>query len=202
MTEYWQNLLPNRRSSTSVRWDACQPRGPCQTDGMTVHQMRKFLTQPVEIQQVEGVQLRTYQGDDDIPRWLELRRAAFARQRLGVRDWTPEDFRREFLAKPWWNPGHLWLATLQVPIASEPGKEAPPVGTVALAWRGVDRLTPAVHWMAVLPAWRRRGVARLLLSALEARVWELGCREVWLETHAAWQAAVRFYQAAGYEVHE
>jgi GNAT superfamily N-acetyltransferase len=55
-----------------------------------------------------------------------------------------------------------------------------------------------VHWLAVLPGWRRRGVGRYLMSVLEARAWELGYREVWLETHAAWAEAVRLYQALGY----
>ena len=70
---------------------------------------------------------------------------------------------------------------------------------MTLALRGADEAArPVVHWLAVLPAWRRRGIGRLLMSVLEARAWELGYREVWLETHAAWEEAVRFYRALGY----
>jgi hypothetical protein len=36
------------------------------------------------------------------------------------------------------------------------------------------------------------------MSVLEARAWELGYREVCLETHAGWEAAVRLYRAMGY----
>ena len=57
---------------------------------------------------------------------------------------------------------------------------------------------PAVHWLVVLPAARRQGVGRLLMSHLERAAWDAGHREVLLETHAQWQAAVQFYEALGY----
>ena len=57
---------------------------------------------------------------------------------------------------------------------------------------------PVVHWLAVLPGWRRRGIGRLLLSRLHQDCWDAGYRQVWLETHAAWQAAVRLYRELGY----
>lgn len=170
---------------------------------MAVHQMRRRLTETPEMIDVTGVSLRTFRVPEDVPNWLQLRRNAFARQRLGVRDWTVEDFAREFSTKPWWNPAHLWLAEPGLDSllsgGDVPGSKTP-VGTVALAWRGRQFETPAVHWLSVDPAWRRRGVARALLAALETCVWELGLREIWLETHDQWQAAVRFYQRAGYEI--
>lgn len=137
-----------------------------------------------------GIALRTYRGPGDVSTWLDLRHRAFARARVGVRQWTETDFEQEFLTKPWWSPEHLWFA--------EARSQA--VGTVALAIRGEEEgARPAVHWLAVLPAWRRRGVGRLLMCALESRAWELGHREVWLETHAAWDSAVRLYESLGYE---
>lgn len=186
---------------------------------MAVFQMRRRLSQTPAKIDVTGIALRTFRFPEDVAGWLELRRQAFARQRLGVRDWTLEDFEREFSARPWWNPEHIWLA---VPTAKPPhpdilpmapafnapslraqSLEAPsPIGAIALTWRGRQADVPAVHWLAVHPVWRRRGIAQLLLGALEARVWELGLREIWLETHDQWQAAVQFYQAAGYEVVE
>jgi ribosomal protein S18 acetylase RimI-like enzyme len=77
------------------------------------------------------------------------------------------------------------------------------VGTVTLARRGDppdDK--PVVHWLAVVPSARRRGVGRLLISTLEAAVWDAGERQVWLETHSAWTEALALYQALGYEVIE
>jgi GNAT superfamily N-acetyltransferase len=136
----------------------------------------------------EGVRLRTYVVPADTAVWLDLRTRAFAGSPLGVRPWTADDFDREFLAKPWWRAEHLWFA-----------ESDSPVGTVTLAFRGAgEAARPVVHWLAVAPEWRRRGIGRLLVSAVEARAWELGYREVWLETHAAWEEAVRLYRALGY----
>ena len=39
---------------------------------------------------------------------------------------------------------------------------------------------------------------RLLMSHLERAAWDAGWREVQLETHAGWSAAVAFYQSIGY----
>jgi len=74
------------------------------------------------------------------------------------------------------------------------------VGAVTLAQRSAptgDK--PVVHWLCVLPGYRRRGVGRLLLAALEAAVWDAGGRQIWLETHTAWVEALQLYQALGYE---
>ena len=147
---------------------------------------RQLLTKP-DLEPVEGVTLRTFGGREDIARWLEIRHRAFARLRVGVRQWDEPDFRREFLEKPWWQPEHLWFA--------ESASNVEPVGTVTLALRGQQ---PVVHWLAVLPAWRHRGVGAFLMSVLEARAWELGYRQLWLETHAAWESAVRLYKGRGY----
>ncbi len=165
---------------------------------MAILQMRRILTQSPDTKCLSAVRIRPMRYPDDVQPWLHLRREAFARLRLGVRDWTVEDFEREFTAKPWWNPSHVWLA--------EPGPEildsaeSRPVGTVALARRGQRHEIPAVHWLAVLPAWRRLGVAKTLLATLETRVWDLGLREIWLETHDKWLAAAQFYRSAGYEI--
>ena len=162
----------------------------------TVLQLTRRLESEPEPRPPQGIVLRTYAGSDDIPIWLALRQRAFARLRLGVRDWVAEDFQQEFLSKPWWRPEHLWFAETQ---PAPPG-EATAVGTIALAFRGEGAAArPVVHWLAVLPAWRRRGVGRFLVATLEARAWELGYRQVWLETHAAWTAASELYRALGYE---
>lgn len=140
------------------------------------------------------VSLRTYQGPGDIDRWLEIRERAFARERVGVGRWTHADFEREFLAKPWWSPEHLWFA---VPAESNAAERI--VGTVTLARRGIGATSrPVIHWLAVLPAWRRQGVGRLLVRTLEIACWDAGEREILLETHAAWEKAARLYESLGY----
>jgi GNAT superfamily N-acetyltransferase len=143
---------------------------------------------------VAHLRLRTFGQPDDVERWLELRHRAFARQRVGVRTWSAADFAAEFLTKGWWMPERLWFAETPAPDG------APwTVGTVTLALRGTGTAArPVVHWLAVLPEWRRRGVARLLMAELEAAAWDAGYREIYLETHAGWTAAAGFYQELGY----
>ena len=38
----------------------------------------------------------------------------------------------------------------------------------------------------------------MLMSHLETAAWHAGHREIQLETHANWNAAVKFYQSIGY----
>jgi GNAT superfamily N-acetyltransferase len=162
-----------------------------------VLQFSKSLADRPQPAPPDWLALRTFQGRDDIPIWLELRRRAFALMKVGVRDWDQEDFRREFLAKPWWKREHLWFAETTPSAGATRPRTA--IGTVTLALRGSGpQAQPVVHWLAVHPAWRRRGVGRLLMAALEACVWDAGGRTLALETHEDWRAAIEFYGALGY----
>lgn len=159
-----------------------------------VLQLVRSMRERPEVMPPPGLRLRNYEGPHDIEVWLDLRHRAFARQKVGVRRWEAADFQAEFLARPWWDPQRMWFARCQRGLLPERD-----VGTVALAFRGSGPdAKPVVHWLAVLPEWRRAGVGRLLMSALEAACWDAGYRQVWLETHAAWTAAKRFYEALGY----
>jgi GNAT superfamily N-acetyltransferase len=159
---------------------------------------RKLLERPAA-PVVGDVRLRHYRDSDDIGIWLELRRRAFSRQKTGVGNWDESDFEREFLHKSWWHQGAMWFAETHSSLS-------PPtaVGTVTLARRGdPPEGKPVVHWLAVLPSFRRRRIGRLLMTALEAAVWDAGGRQVWLETHSQWDEATRLYEALGYEpVHD
>jgi GNAT superfamily N-acetyltransferase len=161
----------------------------------TVLQLSKRLTVRPEVVPQHNVRLRHFEGPEDIEPWLRLREVAFARQPVGVRQWTNEDFRSEFLDKPWWSDQRMWLAQSTTPAGSRSL-----IGSVTWADRAAATETrPAVHWLAVHPVWRRRGIGRLLMSALEASCWDEGYRQIWLETHAAWLAAAEFYGRLGYE---
>lgn len=161
----------------------------------TVIQRRRLLTQRPITPSVPEVSLRTYHGDDDIRGWLTLRERAFAREKLGVRQWDIADFHGEFLDRPWWRPEWMWFAE---PLVEQ---LEGPVGTVTLALRqSAAGTVPVVHWLCVLPSWRRRGIGRLLMSTLEQAAWDAGYREVALETHEAWRAAAACYDALGYDV--
>jgi GNAT superfamily N-acetyltransferase len=160
-----------------------------------VLQMRVDLKFRPELMPVHGVTTRHFAGPDDIEAWLEIRHRAFAREKTGVRQWTRADFEAEFLAKPWWSPELLWFAEAPTDAQNPPQR----IGTVARALRGLGPpARPVVHWLAVLPGWRRRGVGRLLLSQLHQACWDAGYRQVWLETHVGWEAAVRLYRELGY----
>ncbi|HEY2893715.1 MAG TPA: GNAT family N-acetyltransferase [Pirellulales bacterium] len=157
---------------------------------MNVQQLTKSLVSRPDLWLLQGATLRNYSGPEDAEIWLQLRRSAFARQRLGIGDWDQADFEREFLSKLWWNPSNMWFAEDSTGDA---------LGTICLARRqGLAGNRPAIHWLAVLPGARRRGVGRLLVSALEAAVWDAGERQIWLETHAMWREASEFYRALGY----
>ena len=160
----------------------------------TVLQLTRTIDERPVPAEIADVRLRHYEGPHDIPVWLELRRRSFARQKVGVRDWDESDFQREFLSKSWWRPQAMWFAEMQPLLLP-----AIAVGTVTLALRGEgSSAKPVVHWLAVLPGYRRRRVGRLLMCALETAVWDDGGRQVWLETHSQWLEAARLYESLGY----
>ena len=156
-----------------------------------VMQMTKPLLARSAIPEHPAVAVRNYRGPDDIAIWLEIRRQAFATEKPAARRWTADDFTAEVLDKPWWSPARMWLA--------ENVEDGSPLGTVMLVMRaGGDEVRPVVHWLAVVPRWRRLGLARLLMAHLEDYCWQQGYRQINLETHANWQAAVQLYHALGF----
>jgi GNAT superfamily N-acetyltransferase len=159
-----------------------------------VHRKRQLYVRPPSLSAADVI-LRTYRGDEDIAIWLRLREQAFARQKVGVRQWDADDFRHELLDKPWWLPEWMWFAET---TALQPSES---IGTVTLAIRqSTTGAVPVVHWLCVLPRWRRRGVAKVLMNTLEQAAWDAGYREVALETHEAWREAAAAYEALGYKV--
>jgi GNAT superfamily N-acetyltransferase len=161
-----------------------------------LHLVKTLVCRPTLLE-LPGIRLRQFAGPPDIETWLDLRHCSFAGEPVGVREWTRADFEADFLSKPWWSPERLWFAEA-LPVTNQ-RDAAKVVGTVALGQRGE---LPVVHWLCVLPDWRRRGIGRLLLSALEVHCWDEGRHVVGLETHARWEAAFRFYRALGYEQEE
>jgi GNAT superfamily N-acetyltransferase len=165
-----------------------------------VLQLCKSLAARPESLSISGVAVRTFATDDDIAAFLDLRHRAFARQRVGVRQWTSDDFLQEFVNHWWWQPARMWFAEQESDIAAGGPKQL--VGSATLAMRGEpDSARPVVHWLMVLPTARRRGIGRLLMAHVERAAWDAGYREVYLETHAQWLAAVQFYESLGYTAH-
>jgi len=71
----------------------------------------------------------------------------------------------------------------------------------AVGCGALRRLEPGISEikrMFVLPHFRRCGIARRILEALEAEARELRYTSVWLETGIGQPEAIRLYQTAGY----
>src|SRR5438093_710571 len=120
-----------------------------------VLQLTRMLGGRPEIAEIPGIRLRNYDGAGDIPRWLAIRNAAFAGQKVGVRRWDESDFAREFLEKGWWDPRGMWFAESAGPPRRAGVEDRQPdnydaVGTISLAWRGTSpEAKPAIHWLVV-----------------------------------------------------
>jgi GNAT superfamily N-acetyltransferase len=152
---------------------------------------RRQLFRPPDAVDVPGFSVRNIAIPADVAGWLVLRDRAMVDQSPRIRTWSAADFFSEMQSKSWWHTDRMWLA-----FAAE---LAAPVGAVTLALReGADSTIPVVHWLLVDPAWRRRGVGRMLMAHLELAAWNDGWREIELETHAGWASAVAFYQSIGY----
>ena len=157
---------------------------------------RRHLSGPPDAVEVAGIRVRSFGEAGDVAAWISLRERAMADESPRVRTWSEDVFFSEMQSKPWWRNDRTWVAIagdLRSPDAQQI------VGAVTLASRqGASATVPVVHWLLVDPASRRRGVGRLLMSQLERAAWDDGWREIELETHAGWQAAVAFYQSIGY----
>jgi GNAT superfamily N-acetyltransferase len=154
-----------------------------------LHFRRRLDVPPVALAAPE-IRVRNFEMPDDAPAWLALRERAMADQLPAARPWSLAVFHREMLSKNWWRPDRMWVAI---------SADEQMVGSVTLALReGSGGTVPVVHWLVVDPAWRCRGIGRALMAHLERAVWDAGWREVELETHAGWTAAVAFYQSIGY----
>lgn len=157
---------------------------------MSILHFRKQIAAPPAVVEVPGIRVRTFVEREDIPSWLALRARATAGLMPPARKWSLQDFHAEMTSKSWWRAEWTWLAVNATQDV---------VGAITLACReGGETAVPVVHWLLIDPARRRRGVARALVSYLELAAWNAGHREVQLETHANWQAAVAFYQSIGY----
>ncbi|GMU78748.1 MAG: N-acetyltransferase [Acidimicrobiia bacterium] len=86
---------------------------------------------------------------------------------------------------------------------------APPDGEFLVAWadrtavgcgglRRYDATTGEIKRMYVVPAWRRRGVSRAILLALEARAREIGYVRLVLETGTRQPEAMALYESECY----
>lgn len=157
----------------------------------TVIAMRKQLRKAPERFGLPQIELRNFEDQRDIPRWLDLQARALPHSVKG-RAWDERDFAREFLQQPWWNVDRMWFALSR-------GEDRRTVGTVTWGERGMPQGSlPSIHWLLVDPDYRRQGIGRLLVAALEEACWQSGRTTLALETLSLWSDAMAFYTALGY----
>jgi ribosomal protein S18 acetylase RimI-like enzyme len=87
---------------------------------------------------------------------------------------------------------HSRLLQMHVLVATASGDV---VGTVSGVCHGGEG---HLRGMAVLPEWRRRGVAAKLLATIESDLSARGCKRITLDTTLPLQAAMKFYEKNGY----
>jgi ribosomal protein S18 acetylase RimI-like enzyme len=107
-----------------------------------------------------------------------------------------------------WEEAELWPHVgedrqwFEQALARNPGcalvwrEEGAVLGTVIGAW---DGLRGWIYHLAVLKAHRDRGIGRALLAAAEARLWEVGIRQINLMVYEENGFAESLYLRRGYE---
>jgi [ribosomal protein S18]-alanine N-acetyltransferase len=121
---------------------------------------------------------------DDLPRVMEIERAAFAHP------WSDDLLAREL--------SHDW-STVLLATEAHPGPggvEAEAILGFVIFWLVHDELH--VLNVAVAPEARRRGVARALMREAEERASERGARIATLEVRRSNAAAIELYRSMGY----
>lgn len=134
----------------------------------------------------EGYSLRWYQPGDEVV-WRDIQRQADAHNQI-----TPGLFREQFEAES----GQLEKRQCYL---IEPGGR--PIGT-ATAWFD-DKFEGGVigrlHWVAVVPRYRGRGLSKPLMTVVCQRLRELGHRRAYLTTSVRRTAAIQLYLRFGFE---
>jgi len=91
---------------------------------------------------------------------------------------------------------------LRTLLARDPGAlliadaDGEPVGTLIVGW---DGWRGALYRLAVLPAWRRRGVGRRLVAEAEEHLRRLGVRRVAAMVILDHEHAAGFWSSVGYQ---
>ncbi|NOZ28532.1 MAG: GNAT family N-acetyltransferase [Chloroflexi bacterium] len=138
-----------------------------------------------------GVRLRTYHPGQDAQAWLALDAAAFSRH-WGATPLTPEDV-AALADRPDFDPDGLWFAEVDGKLVGQAlaryNKQGP-----TLLGMPVGRIDE----VAVLPAYRGRGIGRALVLAAMNYLWSRGCRVIELTVDGENARARRLYDTLGF----
>ncbi len=152
--------------------------------------MWRELTDLPEAEPPAGYRIRTYETGDDAA-FVRIKNAAFMVENGGGRAWTGADFEKEYLGSPYFEPGRILFAIC--------GEE--PVGTTT-AWTAMNRGREVglIHWVAVVPEHRKKGLGWVLNVRALHKLKALGYGEAILNTSESLKSAVRLYRRLGFEV--
>lgn len=160
---------------------------------MSVLILVKTLSCQPKPPRVASLEVVPLDASTDVDEWLTLHQRAFLGGNPPVRPWNQADFEREFAPGLSGSGRVAWLAR------DPAGDPAVACGAVSVTPSRMPGRPASVHWLMVDPDRRGRGIGSLLLATAERYAWEQGCREVRLETHCNWRAAVRFFTRHGYK---
>lgn len=137
-----------------------------------------------------GYRIRTYQSGDDTA-FVRIKNAAFMSENAGGRAWTAADFKKEYLDSPYFEPKRVLFAVFG----------DAPVGTTT-AWTATyrGREVGLIHWVAVVPEHRSKGLGWVLNVNALHKLRALGYGEATLNTSETLESAVRLYRRLGFEV--
>jgi ribosomal protein S18 acetylase RimI-like enzyme len=125
-------------------------------------------------------------GEDDAGAILKCLAAAFEPYRA---EYSPAAFADTVLDE---ETVHVRFLQMHVMVATASGNVVGTISGVCYGGEGHLRGT------AVLPEWRRLGVAAKLLAAIESDLRARGCERITLGTTLPLQAAMKFYEKNGY----
>ena len=150
-----------------------------------VRMIRENLAGTPEFALPEGFSLRWYHPGDE-ENWFQIHRVADQLQTI-----TPELFDRQFGSEA------ALLAQRQCYLLAPDGR---PIGT-GTAWFNNEfegRKFGRVHWVAIVPDYQKRGLAKPLMSSICERLRELGHDCAYLTTSTARLSAIKLYQRFGF----
>ena len=133
----------------------------------------------------QGFALRWYQAGDEAA-WLQIQAAADK-----LNDITADLFCKTFGNEQTTHKQRICFLTTAT---------GEPIGTAAAWWgeEGAEARWGRIHWVAILPSFQGRGLAKPLLTAVCLRLRELGHTSAYLTTAAARIPALNLYHQFGF----
>ena len=136
-----------------------------------------------------GLELRSLHPGEEAA-WVEMKNACFREE--GAKDWSVAGFHRAFTDHPVFDYDRVVVVMWGERVVAS-----------ASAWEADYGEGPVglLHWVCVLPSWRRKGLGSAVsvraMSELAAR----GYVDAWLNTSWKRGAAVGLYTRLGFQVH-